>query len=142
MSEYIRLPVFSDTGTPIDVTNFVYDPTSQRWEHRLRVAQQMVQKYTTEIVGDDNFTSVSAPILDEKGFVGPEGSTDENETPVAVKTWKRGKTSKYPYKTIEIGGSFEIDADSVGVTITKTLLGDRSFEFKVVNGRFVVTRTA
>lgn len=59
----------------------------------------------------------------------------------APKSGKRGRQSKYPYKTMAIGESFLIDGDSVGVTLNHSLLGDRGFEIKVVSGRFQVTRT-
>jgi hypothetical protein len=152
---HIRIPTFSDTGESLDIANFVYDPAGKRWEHRLRVAQQMVQRYTTAVVSDNNFVDIAKPILAEKGFVqetSQEDTSDQEEAepaPLATaaasatapeRTGKRGRQSKYPYKTMGIGESFLIDKDSVGVTFNNSLLGDRAFTIEVVNGRFKVSR--
>lgn len=153
---HIRIPTFSDTGESLDITNFVYDPTGKRWEHRLRVAQQMVQKYTTAVVSDNNFVEIAKPILAEKGFVQEttqDDTSDQEEAETAPlasaaapatapeRTGKRGRQSKYGYKTMRIGESFLIDKDSIGVTLNHSLLGDRAFQIEVVGGRFKVTRT-
>jgi hypothetical protein len=153
---HIRIPTFSDTGESLDIANFVYDPTGKRWEHRLRVAQQMVQKYTTAVVSDNNFVEIAKPLLAEKGFVqetAQDDTSDQEEAetaPLAAagapvtapeRTGKRGRQSKYPYRTMQIGESFLIDKDSVGVTFNNSLLGDRAFQIEVVGGRFKVTRT-
>jgi len=53
----------------------------------------------------------------------------------------RGRRSKYPYATMEIGESFLIDADSVGVTLNHSLINNRGFQLESANGRFKVTRT-
>lgn len=153
---HIRIPTFSDTGESLDIANFVYDPTGKRWEHRLRVAQQMVQKYTTAVVSDNNFVDIAKPILSEKGFVqetSQDDTSDQEEAepaPLASatasaaapeRTGKRGRQSKYPYKTMAVGESFLIDADSVGITLNHSLLGNRAFEIMVHNGRFKITRS-
>ena len=149
---YVKLPTFSDNGESLDIANFVYDPTKKRWEHRLRVSVDAIKRYTRAVVTEQNLDSVGTPILNEKGFVPEERM--ENEAPIeedeveirvaatAERTGKRGRQSKYPYRTMQIGESFLVDADSVGVTFNNSLLGDRAFEIRVVNGRFRVTRTA
>ena len=164
---HVKVPHSSHDGSLIDPTNFAYDMGVKRWKHKLDIARETIESYSKAIVTKENLIQIGVPVLQQTGFVTHDvdrallvrkteaatevaGDTVEatvqapeaSDEPVGdTVKGKRGRQSKYPYKTMQIGESFEIDADAVGITLNHSLLSDRGFEIKVVNRRFVVTRT-
>jgi hypothetical protein len=91
-------------------------------------------------------------VLNDLGFAVPvtakakpeANDTDDGDKPATAlaegEKGKRGRKSKFPYKTCAVGESFLVPAEAV--TLTHSMVGDNKFALSIEGGKFRFERIA